>query len=114
MKEWNDFVPKEYFCFKFVNFFQFHHIDLTSSGQYFLEVENPDVATVDVDNAVVTAGDRYHYTSIFLRDKNVVLRSDVGEVELKSPRADLHIVEPDHISIDIDPYKSWIVLIGNT
>lgn len=35
-----------------------------------------------------------------------------GEVEQKSPSADLHIVEPDHISIEIDPFRSWVVVVG--
>jgi hypothetical protein len=88
-------------------------IDLTSSSQYFLQVADPSLVSVDVPNAIVHAGSNLGSTSVFLRDKNVELRADLGEVELKSPSADFHVVEPDHISIDIDPYKSWIVLVGN-
>ena len=82
-----------------------------ASSQYFLQVEDADVASVDVGSSVVTAKDKLESTTIFLRDKNVDVKSDSGEV--KSPSADFFVVEPDHVSIDIDPYKSWIVLVGN-
>jgi hypothetical protein len=84
---------------------------LTSSPQYYLEAKNTDLVTVDVAN--VRAGSNLDRTLIFLRDKNVDRSTDQGETELKSPSADIHIVDPDHISIEIDPYKSWIVLVGN-
>lgn len=96
---------------KFYLTFQIHLIDLTSSPQYYLEAKNTDLVTVDVAN--VRAGSNLDWTLIFLRDKNVDRSTDLGETELKSPSADIHIVDPDHISIEIDPYKSWIVLVGN-
>jgi hypothetical protein len=96
---------------KFFLTFQIHLIDLTSSPQYYLEAKNTDLVTVDVAN--VRAGSNLDRTLIFLRDKNVDRSTDLGETELKSPSADIHIVDPDHISIEIDPYKSWIVLVGN-
>jgi hypothetical protein len=97
--------------YKFYLTFQIHLIDLTSSPQYYLEAKNTDLVTVDVAN--VRAGSNLDWTLIFLRDKNVDRSTDLGETELKSPSADIHIVDPDHISIEIDPYKSWIVLVGN-
>jgi len=97
--------------YKFYLTFQIHLIDLTSSPQYYLEAKNTDLVTVDVAN--VRAGSNLDRTLIFLRDKNVDRSTDLGETELKSPSADIHIVDPDHISIEIDPYKSWIVLVGN-
>ena len=101
-------------CQEKLFFLQIHNIDIATSAQYYLELEDETLAKIDASNALVTAGSNLGTSSIFLRDNNVELRSDLGELEYKSPRADLHVVQPDHIGIDIDPFKSWIVLVGNT
>jgi hypothetical protein len=56
---------------------QFHRIDLISSSQYFLEVENNDMFKVDIGNALVKAGDDIGSTRVLLRDKNVELRENL-------------------------------------
>jgi hypothetical protein len=59
--------------------FQIHHIDLTSSSQYFLKVERQEVAEVDEATAVVTAGTQVTILAV-LRHKvagQIVTRQNV-------------------------------------
>ena len=44
---------------------------------------------------------------VYLRDNNVG-----PEDAVKSPNADLHIVAPSYITIDIDPHSNWNVIVG--
>lgn len=57
--------------------FQFHRIDLISSSQYFLEVENNNMFEVDIGYAQVKAGEGIGSTRVLLRDKNVELRENL-------------------------------------
>jgi len=63
--------------------FQFHRIDLISSTQYFLEVENRNAFSVDIPSAVVQASGDIGSTRVLLRDKNVELREDLVIMILK-------------------------------
>lgn len=86
-----------------------HKIELSKSQQYYLDVANTDLAAVDSnEKQTVFAYYQVGVTDVSLRDHNV--GRDEG---VKSPSADLHIVQPAYITIDIDPYSNWNVLVGN-
>ena len=57
----------------------------------------------------IVAGIHLGEAVVSLRDNNVG-REDA----VKSPSADLHIVAPSYITIDIDPHSNWNVIIGQT
>ena len=90
--------------------FQIQRIDLTESLQYFLEVES-DMAKKhpNLQNTIV-AGNESGETSVILRDTNVG-----KDDQVKAPSAELHIVVPSYIVIEIaEPNANWNVILGQT
>ena len=74
-------------------------IDLADSQQYYLEVGDLASNHPRLKNVIV-AGNVEGEVTVHLRDNNVG-REDA----VKSPSADLHIVPPAYIMIDIDPHR---------
>ena len=86
---------------------RFHRIDLSNSQQYYVKVGSELASNHPDQLETIVAGQVIGETEVFLRDNNVG-KDDV----VKSPSADLHIVPPAYINIDIDPYNNWNVIIG--
>lgn len=86
---------------------QIQRIDLQDSQQYFLEVSDDLAYNHPSEKNMVVAGTTLGETTVILRDNNVG-RDDA----VKSPSADLHIVTPSYIMIDIDPHNNWNVIVG--
>ena len=84
-----------------------HRIVLEESSQYYLEMNN-DLARnhPSLKNSII-AGIHLGEAMVYLRDNNVG-----PEDAVKSPNADLHIVAPSYITIDIDPHSNWNVIVG--
>ena len=80
-------------------------IDLADSQQYFLEVGDDFARTHPKDKNIIIAGSLPGETTVYLKDLNVGRDESV-----KSPSAELHIVNPAYIMIDIDPHNNWNVL----
>lgn len=87
---------------------QIHKIDLASSQQYYLEVHTTSLARPHPhQKQAIVAGSTVGETEVRLRDNNVG-----GDDAVKSPSADLHVVQPAYIVIDIDPHSNWNVVVG--
>lgn len=76
--------------------------------QYYLEAENPDIASSFKKSGDVTALAEGH-TRIVLRDRNV---GDNDKI-LKLPAANLHVVQPAYIVINVLPHKNWAILLAD-
>ena len=85
-----------------------HEISLSSSRQYYLQITDANKAAKISDQSI--KGNALGATAVTLQDKNVDATVDEG---VRRPSSELHIVIPDHITINIDPHKSWIVIVGN-
>ena len=86
-----------------------HDISLASSRQYYLGLENENIAYKYSDTSIY--GKEIGTTNVVLQDKNV--DESVIDEGVRQPSGELHVVIPDHITISIDPHKSWIVIVGN-
>ena len=84
-----------------------HWIDLSISQQYYLEVPPEFASNHPNQLQTIVAGNNIGECEIFLRDNNVGKDDAV-----KSPSADLHVVNPSYITIDIEPYSNWNVIVG--
>lgn len=82
-------------------------IELPDS-QYYLEAENPDIASSFKKSGNVTALTEGH-TRIILRDRNV----GDNDTILKLPAANLHVVQPEYIVLSVLPHKNWAILLGD-
>lgn len=81
--------------------------DISSNPQYYLEMENDNVARMV--NHVAT-GLELGKSLVLLRDKNV--GSDVLANDGSCPKATLSVVEPARITVDLLPYHNWITVEG--
>lgn len=77
-------------------------------AQYYLEAENTEIAVSTKKTGNVTALKEGN-TRIVLRDRNVGKDDPV----LKLPAANLHVVQPDYMVLNILPHKNWAVLVGD-
>lgn len=73
------------------------------STQYFLEVEDENIAVLDKKTSVLR-GYSYGRVKVYLRDKSVH-SNDVGAVRL--PTATLTVTEPAYLILDLLPYHNW-------
>ena len=88
---------------------QVHEISLASSRQYDIETLNSDIASVKTNELI--RGNALGSTSVVLQDKNV--DTTVFDDEVRRPSGELYVVIPDHITINIDPHQSPMIIIGN-
>ena len=86
-----------------------HDISLASSHQYYLGIEDENIANKYSDTSIY--GKELGITNVILQDKNV--DESVIDEGVRKPSGELHVVIPDHIKISIDPHKSWVVIVGN-
>ena len=84
-------------------------IALSSSRQYYLQITDPKKAATISSQSI--KGNALGATTVTLQDKNV--DATVMDEGVRRPSSELHVVVPDHITINIDPHKSWIVIVGN-
>lgn len=82
-------------------------IELPDS-QYYLEAENPSIASCFKKSGNVTALAEGH-TGIVLRDRNV----GDSDTILKLPAASLRVVQPEYIVLSVLPHKNWAILLGD-
>ena len=80
---------------------------MADSQQYFLEPSTEDAQNHPNLKHTIVAGNEIGETTVILRDNNVGKDDAV-----KSPSADLHIVTPAYILIEIDPLNNWHVIKG--
>ena len=76
--------------------FQIHRIDLSTSPQYYLEVASDIAKNHPNLKETIVALSKTGECEIYLRDNNVGKEDSV-----KSPSADLHVVAPSYITIEI-------------
>lgn len=82
------------------------HIIKLPTHQYHLAIGNPDLASGSPDEALVT-GIALGSTEVILRDSNLA-----SDIDTRLPRADLYIVQPNYITINVNPHKNWNVVVG--
>ncbi|XP_018577251.1 nuclear pore membrane glycoprotein 210 [Anoplophora glabripennis] len=99
-----DVVPYKIF---YLNNGRMEEIELPDS-QYYLEAENSDIASSFKKSGNVTALAEGH-TRIVLRDRNV----GDNDTILKLPAANLHVVQPEYVVLNVLPYKNWAILLGD-
>ncbi|PSN36073.1 hypothetical protein C0J52_06709 [Blattella germanica] len=89
---------------------QVHHGRLTEiplpSNQYFLEVEDTKIATIDENTAVVT-GLSKGKTKLLLHDRNV----DEKEAGIRIPTATLTVSDPCYLTIAVLPHRNRILIV---
>ena len=76
--------------------FQIHRIDLSTSPQYYLEVASDIAKNHPTLKETIVASSKTGECEIYLRDNNVG-----KEDAVKSPSADLNVVAPSYITIEI-------------
>ncbi|KAJ8985935.1 hypothetical protein NQ317_010692 [Molorchus minor] len=76
--------------------------------QYYLEAEDEDIVSTNKKSGNVIALKNGN-TKIVLRDKNV----GKDDIALKLPSANLHVVKPEYMVINVLPYKNWAILVGD-
>ena len=86
-----------------------HEISLKDSRQYYLEIKDGEKATKLSDTRI--QGNAVGTTEVILQDKNV--DATLVEEGVPRPSGELHVVVPDRITLDIDPHRNWMVIVGN-
>lgn len=82
--------------------------DITSNTQYYLEIGNTAIATVD-ENMVT--GHTLGRTAVILRDRNVA--DDIENIDsIHSIQATLTVSRPKKLAINLLPYHNWITVKG--
>lgn len=82
--------------------------DITSNTQYYLEVENTDLATLD-GNTVT--GHVLGRTAVILKDRNVA--NNLEKIDsIPSIQATVTICNADKITINLLPYYNWLTVKG--
>ncbi|KAJ8925773.1 hypothetical protein NQ315_009621 [Exocentrus adspersus] len=76
--------------------------------QYYLEAEDQEIASSVKKSGNVTAL-AVGQTRVVLRDRNVGNNDTI----LKMPSANLHVVQPEYIVLNVLPHKNWAVLLGD-
>ncbi|VEN56349.1 unnamed protein product [Callosobruchus maculatus] len=99
-----DTVPFKIF---FLNGGRIEEIKLPDA-QYYLEAEDPSVAFSIKKSGNIT-GLKQGNTRIVLRDKNV----GKDDPLMKLPAANLHVVQPNYVVINVLPHKNWAILLGD-
>ena len=66
-----------------------------------------------VSDVSIQGGSMPGSTEILLGDKSVDANDLQADETVRRPSSELHVVVPDHITLNIDPYKNWIVMVGN-
>ncbi|XP_034650684.1 nuclear pore membrane glycoprotein 210-like isoform X1 [Drosophila subobscura] len=79
--------------------------DITESKQYFLEVEDTEVASLRGSTAT---GETLGRTQILLRDRNM----PETVKNTKGPSALLTVAEPHKLGISLLPYNNWVTVEG--
>ncbi|XP_034665021.1 nuclear pore membrane glycoprotein 210-like isoform X2 [Drosophila subobscura] len=79
--------------------------DITESKQYFLEVEDTEVASVRGSTAT---GEALGRTRILLRDRNM----PETDKNTKGPSTLLTVAEPHKLGISLLPYNNWVSVEG--
>lgn len=82
--------------------------DITSNSQYYLEVDNTDLATLDGN---VATGHKLGRTSVILKDRNVANNLENTD-SIPSIQATLTISRPDKITINLLPHYNWLTVKG--
>ncbi|XP_057657575.1 nuclear pore membrane glycoprotein 210 [Diorhabda carinulata] len=77
-------------------------------SQYYLEAENQQIAFSTKKTGDII-GLKEGVTRIVLRDRNV----NKDDPLLKLPAANLHVVEPDYLVLNILPHKNWAILVAD-
>lgn len=81
--------------------------DITSNTQYYLEIENTKLATIDGN---VAMGRVLGRTAVVLKDRNVA--NNVENIEsIPSIQASLTVCRADKLAINLLPYYNWITVI---
>lgn len=83
--------------------------DITSNRQYYLEVEDTDIAYLKSNSAT---GSRLGRTQVFLRDRNMPQNSDDSPDKPKGPSALLTVAEPQKLGISLLPHNNWVTVRG--
>lgn len=81
--------------------------DITSNTQYYLEVENTNLATLDGN---IATGHVLGRTAVILKDRNVA--KNLENTEIPSIQATLTISRADKITLNLLPYYNWLTLKG--
>ena len=93
--------------------FQVQDISLAASTQYELVVEDSLVASPQTASRVTATS--LGSTTVKLTDMHI--SSDAaggdGHQDFRFPSADLTVVEPAYITLNIDPHDNWNVIVGN-
>lgn len=88
---------------------------ISSPNQYYLEIQDKDLATVSGSSVI---GKQLGRTSVILRDRNVLSGTTNNEngsetiIKSPTPKAILTIVKPDKITINLLPHYNWITIEG--
>ncbi|EDW01493.1 nuclear pore membrane glycoprotein 210 [Drosophila grimshawi] len=83
--------------------------DITANRQYYLEVEDTNIAYLKGSSAT---GSRHGRTQVFLRDHNMPQDSDNGADKPKGPSALLTVAEPAKLGISLLPHNNWVTVQG--
>ena len=93
--------------------FQVQDISLAASTQYELVVDDSLVASPLTASRVTATS--LGTTTVKLTDMHI--SSDAGggdgHQDFRFPSADLTVVEPAYITLNIDPHDNWNVIVGN-
>lgn len=82
--------------------------DITSNTQYYLEVENTKLATLDGNLAT---GQKLGRTAVILKDRNVANNLDKTDT-IPAIQASLTICQADKLTINLLPYYNWLTVKG--
>lgn len=82
--------------------------DITSNTQYYLEVENTDLATLDGN---IATGHILGRTAVILKDRNVANNLEKTD-SIPSIQATLTISHADKITINLLPHYNWLTVKG--
>lgn len=83
--------------------------EITSNHQYYLEVEDTEVAYMKGNSAT---GSRLGRTQVFLRDRNLPQDIDNIHDKPKGPSALLTVAEPLKLGISLLPHNNWVTVQG--
>ncbi|KAH8416192.1 hypothetical protein KR222_010408, partial [Zaprionus bogoriensis] len=83
--------------------------DITSNRQYYLELEDIEIAYLKGNSATAS---RLGRTQVFLRDRNMPQSSDDSSDKPKGPSALLTVAEPQRLGISLLPHNNWVTVRG--
>lgn len=83
--------------------------DITHNTQYYLEIENSSLASIEGTTAT---GHVHGRTSVILKDRNVAENIQNAAADIPTIRATLTVSRADKLTVNLLPHYNWVTIEG--